>query len=156
MLAAQADPGARAVDGERLRQRRDEKVTPRRCPRYSSSGYFAPERRRTWGSGTLLARSTERSTLSSEWREIMKTLTMTALAGALLVVATSALAARDEFLIRQIDQTIAAKRAAQVELAKQQQQTGMAGPVGEPGKPGPTSEERKASRAGRRFAGDHP
>lgn len=86
----------------------------------------------------------------------MKTLTMTALAGALLVVATSALAARDEFLIRQIDQTIAAKRAAQVELAKQQQQTGMAGPVGEPGKPGPTSEERKASRAGRRFAGDHP
>ena len=86
----------------------------------------------------------------------MKTLTLTALAGALLVASTSALAARDELLIQQIDRTTAAKRAAQVALAKQQQQTGLAGAVGQTGKVGPATEEAQASRAARKFPGDHP
>lgn len=89
----------------------------------------------------------------------MKTLMMTALMGALLVAATPALAGRDEALIRQIDQTMAAKRAAQVELAKQQQQaaqTGLAGATGQPGKVGPSTEQRQPGRAGRRSFADHP
>ncbi len=89
----------------------------------------------------------------------MKTLTMTALAGALLIAATPALAGRDETLIRQIDKTMAAKRAAQMELAKQQQQaqTGLAGAVGRAGKIGPTTEEQRfVSRPARRSLADHP
>lgn len=86
----------------------------------------------------------------------MKTLTLTALAGALLVASTSALAARDELLIQQIDRTTAAKRAAQVALAKQQQHTGLAGAVGQSGKVGPTTEAGQASGAARRPPGSHP
>lgn len=87
----------------------------------------------------------------------MKTLMMTALAGALLVVANPAFAGRDEVLIQQIDRTMAAKRAAQIELAKQQQmQPGLAGPTGQAGKPGPTSDEVQAGRPARRLPGDHP
>ncbi|MBU1364537.1 MAG: hypothetical protein KKE51_12020 [Gammaproteobacteria bacterium] len=89
----------------------------------------------------------------------MKTLTLTALMGALLVAATPALAGRDEVLIRQIDKTVAAKRAAQLELAKQQQQaaqSGLAGATGQPGKVGPSTEERQPGRAARRLPGDHP
>lgn len=89
----------------------------------------------------------------------MKTLTMTALMGALLIATTPAFAGRDEVLIRQIDHTMAAKRAAQVELAKQQQQaaqTGLAGATGQTGKVGPTTEERQTGRAARRSVTDHP
>ncbi len=89
----------------------------------------------------------------------MKKLTMTALMGALLVATTPALAGRDEVLIRQVDKTMAAKRAAQVELAKQQQQAaqiGLAGATGQPGKVGPSTEERQRGRAARRLPGDHP
>lgn len=86
----------------------------------------------------------------------MKTLTLTALAGALLVASTSALAARDELQIQQIDRASAAKRAAQLDLAKQQQQTGLAGAVGQTGKVGPATEEGQARRVARRFPGNHP
>lgn len=89
----------------------------------------------------------------------MKTLMMTALMGALLVTAPPALAGRDDALVRQIDKTMAAKRMAQLELAKQQQQaaqTGLAGATGQPGKVAPTTEQRQPDRAGRRSLGDHP
>lgn len=89
----------------------------------------------------------------------MKTLMMTALTGALLVAATPVLAGRDEVLIRQIDRTIAAKRAAQVELAKQQDQgaqTGLAGATGQSGKVGPTTKQLQPNRPGRRYFSDHP
>jgi hypothetical protein len=89
----------------------------------------------------------------------MKTLMMTALMGALLVTATPALAGRDEALTWQINHTMAVKRAAQLELAKQQQQaaqTGLAGATGQPGKVGPSTEERQAGRAARQSLTDHP
>lgn len=89
----------------------------------------------------------------------MKTLTMMALMGALLVAAAPAFAGRDEVLIRKIDQTMAAKRAAQSALAKQQQQaaqTGLAGATGQPGKVGPSTEARQPGRAARRSFTDHP
>lgn len=89
----------------------------------------------------------------------MKTLTITALVGALLVAATPALAGRDDSLIRQIDRTMAAKRAAQLELAKQQHQaaqTGLAGATGQSGKMGPTTKKHQLDRAGRRSPTDHP
>lgn len=89
----------------------------------------------------------------------MKALMMTVLAGALAFTAIPTLAGRDETLIRQIDKTVAAKRATQMELAKQQQQhaqTGLAGAAGKPGKMGPTTDERQLGRAARRFPGDHP
>ena len=89
----------------------------------------------------------------------MKTLTVTALVGALLVAATPALAGRDDTLIRQIDRTMAAKRAAQLEMAKQQHQTsqtGLAGATGPSGKMGPTTKKHQLDRAGRRSLADHP
>lgn len=89
----------------------------------------------------------------------MKTLTMTALMGALLVATTPAFAGRDEVLIRQMDHAMAAKRAAQVELAKQQQQAaqpGLAGATGRSGKVGPSTEEYQTGRAARRSFTDHP
>lgn len=98
----------------------------------------------------------------------MTTLKMMALTGALLIAAAPVLAGRDEVLVRQIDRTIAAKRAAQMELAKQQQtQSDLAGPTGQAGKLGPSSQSGKVepttaeprwsgSRAGRRSPGDHP
>jgi hypothetical protein len=92
----------------------------------------------------------------------MRTLKMMALASALLVAATPALAGRDYWLQSQIDRSIAAKRAAQMELAKQQQsgpqQSGVAGPSGQPGKVGPTTTEPRWSggRAGRPSPADHP
>lgn len=89
----------------------------------------------------------------------MKTLTMTALATALLVATAPALAGRDTIQIQQIEKAVAAKRAAQMELAKQQQQqvqSGLAGAVGQPGKVGPTTEDKRFSRAGRLFLFDHP
>ena len=89
----------------------------------------------------------------------MKTLLMTALMGALLVAATPALAGRDEVLIRQIDRTMAAKRAAQLELAKQQHQgaqTGVAGTAGQPGKVGPPSKQFLPNRPARHYFSDHP
>lgn len=89
----------------------------------------------------------------------MKTLMMTALTGALLVAATPTFAGRDEVLIRQIDQTMAAKRVAQLELAKQQHQgaqTGLAGATGQPGKVGPTSKQLQPNRPARRYFSDHP
>ncbi len=90
----------------------------------------------------------------------MKTLTMTALMGAFLVAATPALAGRDEMVSHQVNKVMAAKQAAQLQLAKQQQQgaqTGLAGATGQSGKVGPTTEQGQPGKGARRWSyTNHP
>ena len=86
----------------------------------------------------------------------MKTLMTTALATTLLLIAVPALAGRDETQIRQTDKVVAAKRAAQIDVARQKTQTSLAGAIGQSGKIGPTTDEPKNDRPARRSLADHP
>lgn len=72
----------------------------------------------------------------------MKALTAILLTGAALVVATPALAGRDESQMMLLQQAIAKQKAERV----QQAQTGLAGPVGMTGKIGPGTQPVKARR----------
>jgi hypothetical protein len=86
----------------------------------------------------------------------MKTGTMTIVASVLAITAAPALAGRDEFLIRQVAQTVAAKRAAQFDLASQAQQAQTSrDETGVLGSPGPTMEDSRVASF-KRPRPDHP
>ncbi len=84
----------------------------------------------------------------------MRTVATMMLAGMALVMATPALAGRDETLMQIAHQAMVKQRAAQSMQAQKAQPVGLAGAKGQAGRLGPTS-GRPTQRAGRLF-GEHP